>query len=259
MHDPDEPDLDAVRRRLTRTGPHRVAGVPADARYGRVLGVRDPHAWAVRSSRSTGRRFDIDRAARHHRARSRRQHRHRGRRVRQTLPRALDDQPGPVGHLQPRARALVGRHVERGDEAGTAPTPPGDDARRRVLVVRGPRHRPVGLRGNERGTRRPSSCWARTPACSPTRAATSSQVRARRGWSRVAGSGRSATTRTPRSRPARSVSSTASGTRSPVTSRPWRPTARSGPRPRLGVHQHRRREGVPRGGRRGAQGAPGGA
>ena len=49
----------------------------------------------------------------------------------------------------------------------------------------------------------------------------------RSGWSPCAASGPSATTRTPRRRPARSASSTASATPSPATTPPSRPTARS--------------------------------
>ena len=80
--------------------------------------------------------------------------------------------------------------------------------------------------------------------------------RARSGWSPSPGRSRSATTTTRRRPRRRSASSTASATRSPATTRPSTPTARSAPRSRLGLHQHRRREGLPRGGRARAARAP---
>ena len=56
-----------------------------------------------------------------------------------------------------------------------------------------------------------------------------------------------------RSRRPRSAISTVSATPCPATTPRSRPTARSPARPGLGVHQHRRREGLPGGGRGGAQ------
>ena len=77
---------------------------------------------------------------------------------------------------------------------------------------------------------------------------------ARSAWWPPAATCRSATTRTPRSRPARSGSSTACATRSPAT---WPRSNADGSLILLGrgsqVHQHRRREGLPRGGRGGGQ------
>ena len=62
---------------------------------------------------------------------------------------------------------------------------------------------------------------------SPRTAARSSPAPARSAWSPTAGWSRSATTRIPRSRRARSARSTACATRSPATWRRSRPTARS--------------------------------
>ena len=95
-----------------------------------------------------------------------RQHdRHRRRRVRQADAARPRRVAGQVRHLEPLHGVVVGRDVQRGVQAGAAQAPPGDDARRRVLVVRGARHGPVRVVGRRARAPPPSSSSARTPSC----------------------------------------------------------------------------------------------
>ena len=120
------------------------------------------------------------------------------------------------------------------------------------------------------GDRRPGPDRSRRPAARSSRAAAlrgeRRDHRARRrppagrrsassASSPAAATSRSATTRTRRRPRRRSRWSTACAGRSPATTPASRPTARiTRARARLGVDQHRRREGVPRRGRGGAEG-----
>ena len=52
MHDPDEPDLDAVRNRLTRPGPITLPACPLMHGTGAFSVVRHPEPRPARSSRS---------------------------------------------------------------------------------------------------------------------------------------------------------------------------------------------------------------
>ena len=76
---------------------------------------------------------------------------------------ALDAQPRPLGPEQPGGHHLVGGDVERGDQAGPAPPPPGDAAGGRLLVVRGHRHGQLGLVGELGGPHRPVHPGSRGP------------------------------------------------------------------------------------------------
>ena len=158
-----------------------------------------------------------------------------------------------------RAHQLVGRDVERaGRSRACCATTRGMILIDAFCVVGGHRPGPVDVRrpaprpktakftlgperrGHHRRRPRRRARLGRAAAASPCRA-----------------SRPSATTRTRRSRRRRSSRSTASATRSPATT----PTVEAdgthhAARPRLGVHQHRRREGLPRGGRGGAQAHP---
>ena len=134
---------------------------------------------------------------------------------------------------------------------------PVDAAHRRVQLLRGARHGQLGHRRRDRRAHRASSRSARTSGCSPRTAATSSPAATCPGCSRSAGGSPSATTRTrrrptPRSRSIDGDAVLGPGRLGEGPRRRHDPAAR----PRLAVHQHRRREGLPRGGRRGAQDAP---
>ena len=151
---------------------------------------------------------------------------------------------------------LVRRDVERGDQAGPARPSAGHAPRRRLRLVGG-----VGMgtsvsRAPSRPPRRPSSSRARRPRWSTRTAGTSSPARARSACSPSAAASRSATTRT------RKVRGHLPGHRRRPLLGPRR--LRQGRRRRHActcsavarLHQHRRREGLPRGGRGGAQGHP---
>ena len=109
------------------------------------------------------------RAARHGRAREGERPRHRRRPL---LPPAAGCARRAAGALGPELAhddGLVGRHVERVDQAGAAAPPPRHAAGGRLQLVGGARHGDVGV-GRRRGGRRPSSRWARTSRCSTTTA-----------------------------------------------------------------------------------------
>ena len=121
-----------------------------------------------------------DRAARHRRAGEGQRAGHRGRRLRQAHPGRPRRPPRPVGPEQPGRHHLVGGDVERGDQAGPAPPPPGHAAGGRLLLVRGHRHGQLGVVGELGRPHRPSSPWAPRCGSSTPTARTSSPVRAER-------------------------------------------------------------------------------
>ena len=202
--------------RPSRAGHDPAAGLPADARDRRVHrdGVPErgragghAHLPAVRPGR----------AARHRRARAGQRPDHRGRRLRQADPGHPGRPARPLGLDQPGRHHLVGGHVERGDQAGTARPPPRHAAGGRLLLVGGPRHGQLGVVGRARPPRPPGSPWG--PRCGSS-TPTASDVEPGSGetacWPSEVGS-RSATTRTRRRRRPPSGPSTASGTRCPAT------------------------------------------
>ena len=99
---------------------------------------------------------------RHHRARAGQPDRHRGRRLRQAHAAGARREPGPLGPGQPVPGGVVGRDVERAGQAGPARAPAQPDPGRRLLVVRGAGHGPVGVVGRAAPATPPSSSWART-------------------------------------------------------------------------------------------------
>ncbi len=143
---PEDGGPDGVRAELAaqRAGHDPAAGLPADARHRRVHRARvperggpggHPHLPPVRPRR----------AARHRRAREGQRADHRGRRLRQADPGRPRRPSGPVGPDQPGGDHLLGRDVERGDQAGPPPPPPGHAAGRRLLLVGGHRHGQLGV------------------------------------------------------------------------------------------------------------------
>ena len=160
--------------------------------------------------------------------------------------------------LRPLVRAhdrVVGRDVEPRDEAGAARAPAGRD---RCSSTRSARaRRSASASRSRRASRRASSASFRIgPNC---KVFTDDGEEVEPGAaiaaaSRAAARSRSATTRTRRRRPRRSAR--LDGVRWSIPG-DWCTVERRrhdrAARPRLGVHQHRRREGVSRGGRGGAE------
>ena len=160
--------------------------------------------------------------------------------------------PGPVGPVEPGGGDLVRGHVERGDQAGTPPPPPGHAADRRLRLVGGARDRDVGVVERGVGPRRRSSPWVTTSGSSTPTA----DVEPGFGPGRRARPRRADPPRLLQGRgqvPATFRSSTASATRSPVTTRRSRGRLHPPAGSWVGVHQHRGREGLPRGGRGGRE------
>ena len=151
----------------------------------------------------------------------------------------------------------LGRDVQRGRRSRACSRHhPGDDDRRRLLVVRGARHGPVGV-----AARRARRTTAKFTLGENTKVITDDgrDVRARLGRDRPGGRRRLAAGRLLQGRGE-------VGGHVPHVRRQALLGARRlrhgrgrrlahAARPRLGVHQHRRREGLPRGGRGGAQDA----
>ncbi len=198
------------------------------------------------------------RAARHHRARAGRS------RCRSSATRSPSrccgrSTPSPGAGTSRSLRVIVSSGVMWSAEtkAGPAAPQPAADHDRLARLVGGHRH---GQRHHDRGRvlgRPPASASDRTPGCSPTTGATSSPARASSAGWRCGAGRRSGTTRTPRSR--RRPSSVIDGVRYSIPG-DWAEVEADGTVKLLGrgqpVHQHRRREGLPRGGRGGAEAAP---
>ena len=132
------------RARARRIGHDPSAGLPADARDRRVHRARvperrrpggDPGVPPLRPGRT----------ARGRRARAGQRSGHRRRRVRQAHPRRARCRSRPLRPLESGRDGLLGGDVERRDQTGTPPPSPGHAARRRVLLLRGPRDGHVGL------------------------------------------------------------------------------------------------------------------
>ena len=195
------------------------------------------------------------RAARHRRARAGQRPGHRGRRLRQAHPRRPRRPPRPLGPVQPGRHRLLGGHVERGDQAGPARA----TTRACCSSTPSPRRRPSGMgtsvsSAQRRGPHRALHPRARGAGASTPTAGTSSPARARPGcWPSAVGSP-SATTRTRPSRRPPSGPSTAVRYSVPGD---YAEVGADGTIHLLGrgsvVHQHRRREGLPRRGGGGGQ------
>ena len=255
---PPEPDLDAARDRVTKPGPRNLPAAPLMHGTGLFNALSN---LMVGGSVVTmeGRHFDPVELLDTIEQRAHQLDVDRRRRLRQADPAGPRRRARPVGHLLAARDRLQRGDVVGGDQGrAAAPQRAADHGRRARLAAR-------------------RSAWRRARSTADDAAQTATfqlgpeharrhRRRARRrrgapaswaGW-RCAATRRSATTRTPRSRRPRSRSSTACATRSPATSPGRRRRHRAPARPRQPVHQHRRREGLPRGGRGGAQAAPDG-
>ena len=249
-------DARGDRRTLPRAAHSVRARVPVHARHRALDGLRRAVQRRQRrhpdpSATSTRRALGADRR------RAGELPRHRRRRVRPPAGRGrstrLDAAPLDLSSL---ARAALGRRdpVALG-EAGVGRTPARHPRRRRLRRVGDRRSGPVGQRRRRRdrigapllGERPRPRCS--TTTCSPSRPASSAS------WPAGATS-RSATTRIRRRPRRRSPWSTACAGRCPATTPCIEDDGTiTAARPRVGVDQHRRREGVPRRGGGRAEGA----
>ena len=187
-------------------------------------------------------------------------HQRRDRRpgVRRADARAPRRQPRPLRPVERHASiVVVRRDVEPREQAGPAAAHAPGDAVRLVRLVGGGRPGRLGVGGRRGRADRASSRSPRTTPCSPTTAGASSRLR------------RDGHGRRRRLHPGRLLQGRGQdGGDVPhvIEGRRWSVPGdfadgqrrRHDPpaRPRLGVHQHRRREGLPGGGRGGAEDAP---
>ncbi len=161
---PPEGGIDDVRTDLTANGPGMTLLPACPLMHGTgAFTAMECLSEGGRVVTLAGRQFDPDRAPRHHRARAGELHGHRGRRLRQAHPGRPRRPPGPVEPVQPGRHHLLRCDVERGDQAGPTPPPPGHAPHRRLRLVRGRRHRHLGVVGDERGQDR--SIHPRDPTC----------------------------------------------------------------------------------------------
>ena len=167
----------------------------------------------------------------------------------------LDADPGRGTTCRAVPGRVVGRDVEPGEQAGPAAPAPGHDPVRLLRLVGGRRAWAVRVGGRQRRADGQVQLGENTAVITDDGRRSSPGRRDRPGGRRRLPS-RSATTRT------RQVGATFLVIEGERWTHPRR--LRHGrrrrhappPRPGLGVHQHRRREGLPRGGRGGAEDAP---
>ena len=110
-----------VRKTIVGRGPVAPPRLPAHARH-RGVHLHGGHDRGRLRRHAHRSQLRPGRAPRHRRPRQRQHRGHRGRRLRQAHPAHPGRAPRPVAAVDAARHRVVGRHVERGDQAGPACT-----------------------------------------------------------------------------------------------------------------------------------------